>query len=173
MGVSIWAIPEGALGKRLAERIRRAAENAPFDPHVTVLGGIRRAVASVDAVLAEVTRRVAPFSLTLGDRGSDDAFFRCLYLQVDPDQTLLALRSSLVRELGVPSTSFLPHLSLQYASLSSASRDAFLAQPDPERGAQFRVSSLHLWSTKGPVTEWRPLATHDLRGPPSSPANGS
>src|SRR5262245_25437914 len=81
---SLWLVPAGAPARRLAaliDRLARRCGSPRFEPHVTLLGGLRRGPASGTAALERLAAAIAkrgPFAVRLAGAASGGPFFRAV-----------------------------------------------------------------------------------------------
>ncbi len=164
VGFSLWLVPEDEMRRRLAaliESLSRRFGGPVFEPHVTLLAGIRRSERDVLARTEQILRGATALPLRFTGPETGDTRFRALYLRVEPSAPLLALheaaRDAFDRRDDPP---YLPHLSLVYG-----------APPPPEVAqeirpvapARFEARRLDVYSTEGPVESWRRVRRLRLR----------
>jgi hypothetical protein len=162
-GISLWLMPEGAVGARLAALIAGTAARLgtePFAPHLTLLPGID---GPEDEVL-ETTRRVAsglrPLRVSLPSVEGRDEHFRCVIALAVADAPLRAAHAAAARAFDRPADpAFLPHLSLVYGTLAPDVKKALVAELTLATAVTFEVARLHAWRTDGSVGDWRELGS--------------
>ena len=161
VGISLWLIPEGPARDRLSRLIDGLAVRlgtVPFPPHVTLVAGLARPEGDVLAAAAALASSLARFSVRLDGIDGGDAFFRCLFLRAERTEALLAAHAAVARAFGrEPNPAFDPHLSLVYGGLESTTRADLVRELRSVTESPFDVDRLHVWSTEGPVREWRAL----------------
>ena len=159
---SIWLLVPATTGRRLALLIRRLAQRcgtAPFDPHITLLGGItlprRRAVERATALACALRS----FRVRLEGAGQTEVFFRCLYLRASGDglrrARALALR---IFADGARRRRFRPHLSLVYGRLPKAVRRQLAQEIEGTVALTSIVRRIALVRTSGDHRSWRVIA---------------
>jgi 2'-5' RNA ligase len=163
---SLWLIPTGEVRQQLAGTIldlsRQYAAPA-FEPHVTLAGGIVGPAREVVAKMADLARRIPPFTVRLTEVDFLDEYFRCLFVRVAPTQPIMKANQlaravfSLERQ-----PAFMPHLSLLYADLPSGVKERIAASLGRRFELEFKVSDLHLYRIKGEVAAWRRTARFGL-----------
>lgn len=161
-GVSLWLMPAGEAGGRLAGLIAGlAARHATpaFPPHVTLLAGIEgRPEADALAAGRALAASLQPFPVRLGRAEGRDEPFRCLFLRVDEGDPLRVAHAAAARAFGrEPDAAFLPHLSLVYGTLSPGAKRALCEELAGASGCGFEAAALHVWRTEGAVDEWRQI----------------
>jgi len=158
-GVSLWLMPEGEVGERLAARVATLAARlgtAPFPPHVTLLPGIEGlADGEVLAVSRTLAGGLRPLAVRLvGVEGRDEPF-RCLFARASADTPLVSAHAAASRAFGrAPDPAFFPHLSLVYGALGAKVRERLAAELRSEADAAFEARRLHVWRTEGEVRAW-------------------
>ena len=176
--IFVGAFPGGELAARVqALRQRHDPKTARITaPHVTLAGTYWRYgpatpenEAPAIARLVTLRDRLAPFELQLGSVLSFLPFNSVLYLHVEPDADLLAVRQALLEALGPDKHRyFVPHLTLTMR-LDAADTRVLLArlQESEWHRERWRVSIDHLWlMQRGPDDPaWRGIYRLDLAGP--------
>jgi 2'-5' RNA ligase len=168
VGISLWLMPEGPVRDRLSRLIDGLAVRlgtVPFPPHVTLVAGLARPEGDVLAAAAALASSLARFSVRLGGVGGGDAFFRCLFLRAERTEALVSAHAAAAGAFGRdPGPGFDPHLSLVYGKLRSRTRADLVRELRSVTESPFDVDRLHVWSTEGPVREWRALGVCPLAG---------
>jgi 2'-5' RNA ligase len=164
---SLWLMPRGDAYERLVRVLHElsAACGAPeFPPHVTLLGGMvgaRRDIVRKSAALAE---RIRPFTIRLEKIDYLDEYFRCLFVRA---ATTKPLREAHRIARGVfehrREPAFMPHLSLLYGDFTRSFKEGLVARRGPRVCLEFKVRSLHLYSTHGEPRHWRRVSTFGLK----------
>ena len=163
---SLWLMPTGEVRQRLAATILDLSRQyaAPtFEPHVTLAGGIAGPAREVVAKMAELARRIPPFTIRLTEVDFLDEYFRCLFVRVAQTQPIMKANkvAQAVFSLEKQPT-FVPHLSLLYADLPSGVKERIVASLGRRLELDFKVSDLHLYRIKGEVAAWCRTARFDL-----------
>jgi len=172
-GVSLWLMPEGEAGERLARCIERLASRLgtpSFPPHVTLLPGLRGPVEPVLTAVSELARDVRPFAVRLSGVEGGDEPFRCLYARAHGSAPLLEAHARAVRRL-LPTIEapFGPHLSLVYGALDPVTKADLSRELDAETRLSFAVRRIHAWRTEGDVSAWGEIGSFGLVGSISTP----
>ena len=158
-GFSLWLMPEGAPRERLAGWIARLADRyggERFPPHVTLLGGAGGPRDDVLTRAATLAARLARLVVRLDGVDGGEGHFPCLFARVTPSGPLLAAHEAAARAFArEPEPGYLPHLSLLYGSLSPNHKQILAREIGTEVALRFQARRLHVWSTEGPVAEWR------------------
>ena len=126
--ISYWLIPAEPDKARLAETIQNLAVrwNGPmFEPHVTLGSGLVESRERIDEIVSEAMRGVSKVVLTSTGIDHSDQFTKTLFVEFAADDALTLLAAKLKRLSARPEEYELkPHLSLLYASLDQAQREA-------------------------------------------------
>ncbi len=157
--LALWFVPNG--DRRLAlrrgiEALARRYDTVAFDPHVTLLGGIRLSeeearfrLSGLATVLGQV-----PIRLTVTSWGRE--YYQCVFVEVDRDERLIAARDR-ARTLFAVETeaTYRPHLSLVYGDVDVGLRQRIANELGSSlRGEGFNASTVQLWNVTGGVGEW-------------------
>jgi 2'-5' RNA ligase len=160
-------MPRDDVYERLAQTIHKLSVRyaAPeFAPHVTLLGGIvtpRHEAVRKTAALATLIR---PIAIRLGAIDYLDEYFRCLFVRATLTQPLLEAHRVAQEVFGFRRQGpFMPHLSLLYGNLSRSLKAEAMAGVGPRVDLEFKVRSLHLYSTRGEPRGWRCVGRFGLR----------
>ena len=159
-------MPTGEVRQRLAGTIRDLSREyaAPaFEPHVTLASGIVGPAREVASKMADLARRIPPFTVRLAEVDFLDEYFRCLFVRVATTHPIM--RASKVARAVFnleKQPAFMPHLSLLYANFPSDVKERIVASLGRRFELEFKVSSLHLYLTKGEPAAWRRLSTFGL-----------
>jgi 2'-5' RNA ligase len=156
-------MPGGKVREKLHALIRDLSETyrtPPFEPHITVLGGL----ASSEDVLVpwaeELASSAGPFEVELDGMGHKEEYYRCLFAKVRETEELMELNRRAGEIFGrADDPPFMPHVSLMYSNMR-ASRKRRIIPPleDELRGVRFRVDSLYLYLTEGEPPDWSEAA---------------
>lgn len=144
--LAIWLLPaepeRSSLGTVIA-RLARQWDTPEFEPHVTVISGIRLPAGRAMTLLAEATGETASFRLAPAALAHTPARFQCLFLTFADPRPVLELRARLVPAFGLLGVAFPePHLSLLYAVLAEEARQLAAAQvtmPGPFLAAELAL----------------------------------
>ena len=175
---SLWLLPQGETRRRLRRVIARLARRCgtmPFEPHVTLLGGISLPRSLVIERMAALARSLRPFAVRLRGVGHEAAFFRCLYLRAAASglRRARALAEQAFAEGTIPYgeghqaaaravNRFRPHLSLVYGRLPSPNRRTLAKECLEEINRTVTVRQIALVRTSGHPRTWRVVASRRL-----------
>ena len=155
---ALWIVPEGAAYNLTDGYITRLSQtyNLPkFEPHVTLLGGIR---APDTSALRTLTRGLPPFRIRLAHQPQYlDEYFRCLFLKAHETPALMETFAQASRLFGYQSKPYFPHLSLAYGDLPVKNKREMIDELGdiPEIEFEVRQLSLVQASTKMPISSWK------------------
>jgi len=164
---SLWLMPRGEVRQRLAGTILNLSRQyaAPaFEPHVTLAGGIVGPAREVAAKMADLARRIPPFTIRLTEVDFLDEYFRCLFVRVAPTQPVMKANQVARAVFSLEKQpAFMPHLSLLYAHLPSGVKQGIAASLGRRFELEFKVCDLHLYLIEREVAAWWRTARCGLR----------
>jgi 2'-5' RNA ligase len=155
---SLWLIPAGQAYSLLSGYITQLSEayNLPkFEPHVTVLGGMRQPETFAMRALAG---SLASFRVRLMEQVQYmDEFTRCLFLPVHQTPALMESYAKACEHLDCPAGPYFPHLSLAYGDLPVETKHAMIQDLGEIPLVEFeaRAISLVQASAKMDVSSWQ------------------
>jgi len=167
-----------AILRRTIARLSDRFETPRFDPHVTLLGGVRRSASgcaeSFDRLAAVLERAGAPIEIAITGVAHSADYYRCVCLEVGRGAALLQARSAARRGFGVArEEGFDPHVSLLYGRLPAETRERVARRLAGRAGAVWAAAGIALVRTSGPPRAWRTLERVGLTaGPPTSAGAG-
>lgn len=170
-GYSLWLIPneQSKLYHRLVMCIKSLAtvrNTAVFEPHITLLGGLREAKEKELCRCASVFSRCIkhPVRISFGNVGRTYVdYFRAVFLEVRGSQGIRRTHE-LAREKMKSDRGgyYRLHLSLAYGNLAPETIDGLKARVElmsPKLvGASTFATAIELWHTQGEVHEWHKVA---------------
>jgi 2'-5' RNA ligase len=164
---SIWLMPAGEVRHRLAGTILDLSREyvAPtFAPHVTLAGGIVGPAREVASKMADLARRIPPFTVRLTEVDFLDEYFRCLFVRVATAHPIMKANKVARAVFSLEKQpALMPHLSLLYANLASGVKERIVASLGRQFELEFKVNGLHLYLIKGAPQAWRRMASFGLR----------
>jgi len=167
---ALWLMPEGELGDRLGALIRDlAAEFAapPFQPHITLLGGIRGRLEGIKRKASDLAASLRPFEVRLSHLDYLDEYYKCLFIRVEETEAVMDAFSE-ARDFmksfldGLSLDAPMPHLSLLYGDFSFALKEELILRIGRTYEANFTARDIHLFSTEGTPEEWKRIASFPL-----------
>lgn len=168
IGYSLWLVPSDPARSRLATLIERLAGRLGtprFAPHVTLLGGFDAEPEALLRCAEQLAAETPALALRLGRPAHSERFFRCLYAPVESSPALAQAHARARTAFAFePAEPFLAHLSLVYAILPAATREALASELAPDLAALvLECRELRLVRTQGRCEEWRTRARFALR----------
>jgi putative hydrolase of the HAD superfamily len=163
---ALWLMPTGEVRQRLAGMILDLSREyaAPaFEPHVTLASGIVGPGREVASKMADLARRIPPFTVRLTEVDCSDEYFRCLFVRVATTHPIMNANKAARAVFSLAKQpAFMPHLSLLYADLPSGVKERIVASLGRRFELEFKVSRLHLYLIKGGAAAWRRAARFGL-----------
>jgi 2'-5' RNA ligase len=144
-------------------RLSREHLTPRFGPHITLLGRIGLPEAKALAKSASLASILEPFRFELGDIGFLDEYFRCLFVTVAAGHAISRAYRAACRIFARQDAPYLPHVSLVYGKLPVETKQRVATGLSSLTGRAVRVQQLMLWRVDGPVRQWKPVKTFDLR----------
>lgn len=168
-GHSVWLMPDGAEGELLGGWIRRLAERyrtEPFPPHVTVVSALDAPVAELLGSTERAAAGLSPFTVHVDGVDGREEHFRCVFVQAVDAGPLRAAQASVAAAFArEPDSDFFPHLSLVYGALRPEQKHGLAHEVGGDVNVRFVAWQLHLWSTEGPLADWRELGVFPFGRP--------
>lgn len=165
-GYAIWLMPEEPMFSLLAGEISRLSQEhstPPFDPHVTLLGGITLPEEKALAGSVSLAGLLKPFRMELGTIGYLDEYFRCLFVRVLSDDAITKAHQAACKAFGLPDTPYMPHVSLAYGKLRLNAKKRIAEGLGSLSGRMVDTRRLMLYRVSGPLHEWKRVERFDLR----------
>ncbi|MEK7098978.1 MAG: 2'-5' RNA ligase family protein [Patescibacteria group bacterium] len=166
-GFSLWLMPPEPIKSRLKEEIAcwsATLETPSFEPHVTLLGGIKddTGIAAKIFDLVHAAKPLSPLTIELGSARYTQEFYRCVYLNIWLTTSLQKLYdiACVCMRFAESGHEFSPHMSMVYGSVGLQTQDSITHNIGPRyEGEGFTVSEIALWSTKGPPDAWHQISS--------------
>jgi hypothetical protein len=155
---ALWIIPDGAVYTLTDGYIAKLSSTyhlPRFEPHVTILGGIRSPEPSA---LRGLAGSLTPFRIRLASEVDYlDEYFRCLFLKAHETPELMETFSKASRLFGYEGKPYFPHLSLVYGDLPVETKREMIhtLREIPTIEFEARQLSLVHASTSMPVASWK------------------
>ena len=164
---SLWLMPTGEARERLARMIlelSRQYATPVFEPHVTLAGGIAGPTREVTSKMRDLARRIPPFTVRLAAVDGLEEYYRCLFIRVAPTRPIMSANEAARGVFNLKSQpAFMPHLSLLYGNLPPRVKERVISSLSRGFEAVFKVTSLHLYLTRGAPQTWRSVESWGLR----------
>lgn len=155
---ALWIIPESTaydLTKGYIAKLSDIYHLSKFEPHVTLLSGIRVPETSA---LQTLTRSLHPFHIRLASQpGYLDEYFRCLFLKAHERPALMETYSQASQMFGYAGGPYFPHLSLAYGDLPVETKREMIRTLGEIPGIEFEARQLSLVqaSAEMPISSWK------------------
>lgn len=172
-GVSIWLVPEEEEAvplRRLIKDLAQRLGTPAFEPHVTLLPGLRGAAEEIAQTASQLLAAdLEAMTVPLGPVLAGPSPFRCLYLPVAPTFRLIHAHA-LVRSAFAPRDEgpFEPHLSLAYGRMSDEQKRDLTGEIAATTPPKLRLWAIAIVRTEGSVETWQSVARIPLPRPPVS-----
>lgn len=155
---SLWLVPDRATGPPLTVIINRLARQhggPRFEPHVTLLGGLREARADLLAGLYGLAGSMRPLVLYGSVVATSGHYYYAVYLKLKASGAFDTGRARARRIFRAGGTTGRgPHVSLLYGDLEAGTRRA-LRHELRGLGRTVRLRAIRLVRTTGPPSTWR------------------
>lgn len=165
-GYALWLVPGHPAFSILAgtiSRLSREHSTPRFEPHITVLGRIALQEEKALAKSAFLARILEPFRFELGGIGFLDEYFRCLFATVVAGHAISRTYRAACRIFTRQNGPYMPHMSLVYGKLPLETKRKMATDLSWLSGRAFWFHQLMLWRVGGPVGQWKPIKTFDLK----------
>ena len=166
---SLWLVSDEdtdayrTLDERISDYARSYPDAPDFEPHITLLGGIEAAEATVVERTRDLVAERDPFDLDVSGVSCSTTTHQCVFLLVTPSTALLRLRRAATESFGRGERMYVPHLSLVYSELAVEDRVRLMRSVGTESlPDRVRIDSVAVVETDGPVPGWRTVSTHPL-----------
>ncbi|MDP8219327.1 MAG: hypothetical protein P9M03_11455 [Candidatus Theseobacter exili] len=156
---ALWLMPAGSVNKTLAQLISNISKqfNAPvFEPHVTLLGGLKSIHNPLKNKAENLVSELSKFNVYLTEPEFSDSYFQCLYYKVKATRQIISVYETAfgifcpAKKMG----SFFPHLSLLYGNISQDKKQEILKNFKSNQFV-FNVQSIYLVSIDGDPEDWK------------------
>jgi 2'-5' RNA ligase len=164
---SFWFMPKGPIAKKYSQVIAQLAKQyaSPiFPPHVTLIGSIEAQEEEAIGRTQELASLIQPFPIRLTTLAYTDAYYRALFVKVDPSPAILSTYQHARRLFpGKQETEFMPHLSLLYGNFPPETKEKIIEELGDSFAGEFEADTLHLYLTEGAVETWQSIKTSPLQ----------
>ncbi|CAH9114263.1 unnamed protein product [Cuscuta epithymum] len=119
---SVWGLPPEdvtARMKKLMEGIRSEFGGAQFEPHVTVVGGMRLTEREARDKFRKACVGLKPYGATVSKVATGPFFYQCVFLLLHPTPEVVETSDHCCSHFGYQRPSaYMPHVSLLYADIT-------------------------------------------------------
>jgi 2'-5' RNA ligase len=165
---ALWLAPDPALRERLAgiiDDLARLWRTPRFEPHVTLLAGLRLEAAEIREHAEALARGLQPLDVTFTRVTCRPEYHRAVFVEVEGGDLHSAHAGAAAALAAAPDPDYLPHLSLLYGNLSPEAKDAILKRVGPRWDVPGRLERLEVVRTEGAPASWIRLAAFPLGDP--------
>lgn len=164
---ALWLRPFGDAAFELKQRIKKlsARYDTPFfEPHVTLLSGLRRGETELTQLTDTLGGSMLPFTVELTKAGYRDHYFQSLFIHVKKTKPLIDAQQTAERLFGCRTDeSYFPHLSLMYGDVLETEKSKIINIMGKSFYMDFPVHSLLLIKTEGSVSDWKKIHSAEFK----------
>lgn len=166
IGYSIWLefdTQNASLIKQIIENLSSKYNSPLFDPHLTLLPGIKDDEKDLILKFSHFVTNLNSFSLEIENIEHSDEFYKCVFLKVKSSYELMNLFSKSIEYFRNDEEKvFYPHISLIYSYLSINERMKILDEIRVYQFNKYDVKKISLVRTAGKPSEWKHVITFNL-----------
>lgn len=163
---SLWLRPFGNAAYQLQHQIEELSnqyDTPVFEPHVTLLGGLRFGETELTHLTETLAASLHPFEIALTRAGYMDTYYQSLFVHVKKSEALMNARETAEKLFGrEPEEEYVPHLSLLYGDLSRNEKERILNVIGRKFHIQFSVHNVLLINTTGKPEEWEKIHSSEF-----------
>lgn len=172
-GYSLFLVPNSSSAiygelHTIIVTLAKEHEGPVFVPHVTLIGGMCEDESSICQKTEELAHQSQPFTIQMGDLGSNSIFFQILFSIVAHSAELMNLNKRAQSIFHMNTNKYFPHLSLAYGDYSEEQVNEMMRRVDAQHPtlieASFTVETIEVWSTEGEVKDWFKVRTFSMLG---------
>ncbi len=155
-GYSIWLVPGGDEYLELSDiiiKLSKVYSSPVFEPHITLLGGVCLDETEMIDKTTVLAKQIEPLLITFESIGSQDNYFRSLYLLAKPTRRLVKV-NNLAQKIFKVDEDYMPHLSLIYSEFP-ITRKKQMIRLLTNYPRQCRIDRVSLYRAEGEVKDWR------------------
>lgn len=164
---ALWLRPFGKPSFRLKELIHKLSKqfDTPlFEPHITLLSGLRQNETELIQLADTLAKSLDPFTIELTKTGCHDHYYQSVFVRVKKTQEFVEAQQ-IAEQLFDCSTDekYFPHLSLLYGNISQNKKNRALNMMDRDFNISFPVHSILLLRSEGSVKEWEKIHSSEFK----------
>ena len=164
---ALWLRPFGDASFELKKRIKKLSEkfSTPvFEPHITMLSGLRRGETELIQLTDTLAGSLSPFSIELTEVGYRNHYYQSIFIHVKKTQPFIDAQQTAERLFGCTTDeSYFPHLSLMYGDISAKEKARAVHVMGKSFHISFPVHSLLLIRTEGEVEDWKKIHAAEFK----------
>ena len=166
----LWLTPAEPVLQQLQELINALARDhggPSFAPHITLLSRLQGSEADLQSRIARLSTDFSPFTVHCPTLGWSDEYYRCVYLEIETDASLLSIhdRASVLIPHAV-NTDFQPHISLMYGNLNEDTKLGIVTALEDIYPRSLLVDRMSLYHAPGGPQTWRLVKVFHFVGEP-------
>ena len=160
---SLWLRPQGDIAFSLQQRIEKLSkkyDSPAFEPHVTLLGGLKAGETELSQLTDTLAGSLHPFDVILTQADIGNTFYQSVFARVKKTDEIMNARNTSKQLFSVEpdeEKDHFPHLSLMYGNFTRNEKERVLNAMGREFHIRFTVSSLLLVETSGEPDEWKKI----------------
>lgn len=163
---ALWLRPFGDAAFELKQRIKKLSEHfgTPlFEPHITLLSGLRRGETELTQLTDTLAGSLTPFEIELTNAGYRDDYYQSLFIHVKKTPAFIKAQETAEKLFGCETgEAYRPHVSLMYGDVAAEEKRKVLNTMGRTFSITFPVHSLLLIETEGEVADWKKLHTAEF-----------
>jgi 2'-5' RNA ligase len=160
---ALWLRPFGEAAYELKQHINRLSQkyNTPtFEPHITLVSGLRRPQHELVQLTDVLGGAIAPFTVELTRLEYGDHYYQTLYYRVKKTTTFISVHKTAGKFFGYQSNEeYFPHLSLMYGNIKTSEKENLINMLNRVVHLKFPVHSVLLIKTEGSTEDWEKIHT--------------
>lgn len=164
---AIWLRPFGEAAFELRQRIKKLSEQfhtPPFEPHITLLSGLRRGETELTQLSDTLAGSLSPFEVELTELGYRDHYYQSLFIHVKQTPAFINAQNTAEKLFGCKSQEpYRPHLSLLYGNIPVEEKRKVMNTMRRSFPITFQVHSLLLIQSEGEVKDWKKVHTAEFK----------
>lgn len=164
---ALWLRPFGDAAFQLKQRIKKLSEQFQtpvFEPHVTLLSGLKRGETELIQLTDTLAKSLSPFHIELTEADYHDHYYQSLFIHVKRTTAFVKAQETAEKLFDcVSDVKYRPHVSLMYGDISTEEKNKVLNKMDRFYPIKFPVHSLLLIEASGAVEEWKKIHTAEFK----------
>lgn len=165
---ALWLRPFGETAFELKDRIKKLSQKfdtPQFEPHITLLSGLRRGETELTQLTDTLAASLSPFSVTLTRVGYHDHYYQSFFVRVKKTEAFIDAQKTAEKLFGCTTDEeYFPHLSLIYGNIEEKEKRKLLDTTGSMFNITFPVHSMLLIQTEGEVGDWKKIHTAEFTG---------
>lgn len=156
---SLWLMPKdkkAEIFNKLLVDAARQAKTGIFEPHITLLGGIRLKQRHIIKNMEKLVSKLTPFKISFIKSGSTEEFYKSVFLECKKTKKLMQA-NKLAQRIFSKDYRYIPHMSIVYGNVSSSTKDKIVNSVSTKllKSMPFIAESIVLCRAFGKFDEWK------------------